>query len=118
MHDIIDTGFMPVAMPNIKKPKVKKVKPSTKLSKSSRRGPRAKSKYKGVSPAKTPGKFRVQFWDKVTNTNIGLGTFDSELLAAAAYEERAGNHKEAKRLRNEYQEGDPPINAAEVPSEQ
>ncbi len=116
MHDIIDAKFLPVVMPNFKRTKVKKK--TLKAVKSSRRGPRAKSKYKGVSPSKTPGKFRVQFFDKKNKKNIGLGTFDSELLAAAAYQERAGNHKEARRLQNEYEEGDPPMGKARMPSEQ
>ena len=32
--------------------------------------------------------------------------FESELLAAAAVQEAMGNKEEAKRLRNEYEEGD------------
>jgi len=85
-----------------KKAKVKK-RSIEKAEKISRR-PRTRSKYKGVSPSKTPGKFRVQFWDG--KKNIYLGSFDSELLAAAKYQDHIGNHKEAKRLRNEYEEGD------------
>lgn len=103
--EIMEKKFQPVTMPQIKKRKAS-TRQSTKASKSSGPGRRAKSKYKGVSDSKTPGKFRVQFYDKELKKNIGLGTFDSELLAAAAYQERAGNKKEAKRLRNEYEEGD------------
>lgn len=111
--DITDKNFTPVVMPDVKSTKTPKVK---KTARSSRRGPRAKSNYKGVSPSKTPGKFRVQFYDKKNKKNIGLGTFNSELLAAAAYQERAGNFKDARRLRNEHEEGDPPL--AERPSEE
>lgn len=106
--EVKEKGLLPVTMPQIKPrtPKVKKKKIKTmKSTKSSRRGPRSLSNYKGVSPSKTKGKFRVQFYDKKKKTNIGLGTFPSELLAAEAYQEHIGNHKEAKRLRNEYQEG-------------
>jgi len=122
--DIKDNGFTPVTMPKVKVKKVKdkkvkdkkakdknakaenaKVKKGSieKAEKISRR-PRTKSKYKGVSLSKTSGKFRVQFWDG--KKNIYLGSFDSELLAAAKYQDHIGNHKEAKRLRNEYEEGD------------
>lgn len=113
MHDIIDTGFMPVPMPNIKKRKVKKEK--VEKPKSSRRGPKAKSNHKGVSTLPN-GKWRAQIFDKKNKKNIGLGTFDSELLAAAAYQEGAGNIEEARRLRNEHAEGDP--NLAESPMEE
>lgn len=122
--------FLPVTMPKVKgtkvkKQKVKKATKKPKAEKSLRRGPRALSKYKGVSPDKTPGKFRVQYWDSKKKRNIYLGTFDGELLAAAAYEEHIGNHKEARRLRNEYQEGncqpeteDVPTNPGQFPSEE
>ncbi|MBA7684881.1 hypothetical protein ES703_93294 [subsurface metagenome] len=111
MHDVMDAKFQPVVMPEIKQQtlKVKKQdvkKKKGKIAKSSRRGPRSKSKHKGVSLSKTPGKFQVQFWDKKKKTSVKLGTFNSELLAAAAYQDQIGNKKEAKRLRNEYEEGD------------
>ena len=107
--EVNDQKFLPVTMPKVKgtkvkKQKVKKATKKLKAEKSSRRGPRARSKYKGVSPAKTAGKFRASFWDKEKG-NVYLGTFNSELLAAAAYEEHIGNKKEAQRLRNEYEEG-------------
>jgi len=109
--EVNDQKFLPVTMPKVKKTKtkvkkhaVKKTTKKPKAEKSSRRGPRARSKYKGVSPSKTAGKFRAAFWDKEKG-NVYLGTFNSELLAAAAYEEHIGNKKEAKRLRNEYEEG-------------
>ena len=103
--DVMSHGLVPVIMPKVKNQKTSK---KLKVEKSSRRGPRAKSNYKGVSPAKTPGKFRAHFWDKGKNKNIYIGTYDSELLAAAAYAEHIGNYEKAKRLLNEYQEGDPP----------
>ena len=93
-------------MPKIKKPRRTKPK-EEKVETAKRRGPRAK--YKGVSASKTLGKFRANFWDKGKNRNIYIGTFDSELLAAAAYQEHIGNHEEAKRLTNEHQEGDPEV---------
>ena len=122
--DVMDNGFLPVTMPKVKAKKVKDKKVKVKKAKAKNakakkvkvkkrsiekaekisRRPRTRSKYKGVSPSKTPGKFRVQFWDG--KKNIYLGSFDSELLAAAKYQDHIGNHKEAKRLRNEYEEGD------------
>ena len=107
--EVMDANLVPVTMPDIKTKKTSNEKSkevSTKAEKSSRRGPRSKSRYKGVSKAKKPGKFRAQFWDKEKNKNKYLGTFDSELEAAAAYQDHIGNKKEAMRLRNEYEEGD------------
>ena len=111
---VIDAKFVPVKMPKIGPrpaghitdagekagPAAETKTAETKEVKAARK----KSKYKGVSPAHTAGKFRVKYWDGVTN--IGLGTFDSELLAAAAYQDHIGNTKEAVRLREEYAEGD------------
>lgn len=108
LADVLSAPFVPVMMPKVK-PQTNKALKKKKAKSSPRRkesSTRKKSKYKGVSPSKTPGKFRGQFWDKKNNRNVGLGTFDSELLAAAAYQEAAGNKKEAIRLRNEYEEGD------------
>lgn len=108
--NVLLSDFVPVIMPKAKKktppaPSTKRSaeKPtSAKKKTASRRG--AKSKYKGVSPSRTSGKFRAQFCDKKKIKH--LGTFESELLAAAAVQEALGNHEEAKRLRNEYEEGD------------
>lgn len=95
--EVTGHGLVPVTMPAIK------TKPKEKSQSPARRGP--KTKYKGVSPAKKAGKWRVCFWDKETNRSKYIGTFNSELQAAAAYEDHIGNHKEAQRLLNEYQEG-------------
>lgn len=97
--EVKEQKFVPVPMPKIKTTKRKITNQKVKTTKS-----RGKPKYKGVSKSKD--KFRAQFWDKVLNKVVHLGTFDSELLAAAAYQEHIGNIKEAKRLRNEYEEGD------------
>jgi len=70
------------------------------------RAKRKKSEYEGVSASYMAGKFRVMFWDREKKEIIYLGTFKSELLAAAAYQEHIGNTKEAVRLREEYAEGD------------
>ena len=103
VSEIVGKKFTPVTMPEIKKSK--KPAEKSKVAKSSKTG--KKSKYKGVTGSNTPGKYRVHFYDRVTRKVIGLGTFNNELLAAAAYQERAGEYQEAKKLRNEYQEGDP-----------
>jgi len=106
-REVMDANLVPVTMPVIK--------PKEKDQTSARRD----TKYKGVSKAITPGKFRAQFWDKEKNKNKYLGTFDSELEAAAAYQEHIGNHKEARRMLNEYQEGDcGPEDPGKFPSEE
>jgi len=121
-REVMDANLVPVAMPDIKTKKVSTETPaeiSTVSESPSRRGQRSKTRHKGVSPAVTQGKFRAQFWDKKKNKNIYLGTFDSELLAAAAVEEHKGNKKEAIRLLNEHQEGDPaPVDKGKFPSEE
>ena len=110
--EITRRGLVPVTMPVIK-PKEKDQTPA----RSARSGP--KSKYKGVSKAIKSGKFRAQFWDKEKNKNKYLGTFDSELEAAAAYQEHIGCHKEARRMLNEYQEGNcGPEEPGQFPSEE
>jgi hypothetical protein len=103
MHDVIDAGFLPVTMP-----KVKKAKKQTKANKetTAKTSKRVKtSKYKGVSFEKKTGKWKASYWDG--NKPVYLGTFDYELLAAAAYQEKIGDPKEAKRLWNEHEEGYP-----------
>lgn len=104
--DSIDAKFKAVIMPKIKRPQVSTAPTSKKKKVARSSSTSKKSKHKGVTLSKTPGKFRVQFWDKKKNKNIYLGTFDSELMAAATYQEHIGNKKEARRLRNEYEEGD------------
>jgi len=105
--EITRRGLVPVTMPVIK-PKEKEQMPA-----------RRDTKYKGVSRAITHGKWRVQFWDKENNKNIHIGTFSSELSAAAAYQEYIGCHKEARRLLNEYEEGDcGPEDPGKFPSEE
>ena len=108
MHDIIDTGFLPVIMPKVKTkktPKVKKKKApkAPKAAKKSKHGPRAKSKYKGV---RREGKrYYASYWDGANKKAVHLGSYISELLATAAVQEALNNVKEARRLRNEYEEG-------------
>jgi len=109
----IPVRFKPVIMPKIKKEQKKTAKKKKERKKSVEKtkkdkGPTVKkrrksSKYRGVTSA-SKGKFRVQYWDPVLGKNVGLGTFDSELLAAAAYQKRKGNHKEATRLLDKYHE--------------
>lgn len=107
--DVKEQKFLPVTMPKPKtrrsKAKVTKKRTKTKTKKGAEKAPRGKSKYKGVSPLKTPGKFRAMIWDAKTKKVKHLGTFESELLAAAAVQEFLGNKKESRRLRNEYEEG-------------
>jgi len=117
-REVMDANLVPMTMP--------KVKPADKKRAEKKRGgclpapiKALKSIYKGVTHSRTPGKWRAQFWDKKKNKNIYLGTFDSELLAAAAVEEHKGNKKEAIRLLNEHQEGDPaPVDKGKFPSEE
>ena len=91
--------FEPVIMT---KPKSRAAKRKTERKK--RAVGKVKSRYKGVS--KVGKKWRTQVYDKILQRNIHLGTFEAELLAAAAYQDCIGNEKEARRLRNEYEEGD------------
>ena len=63
-----------------------------------------KSKYKGVRVNKTPyadgrTRYEAQHYDPATKKVKFLGCFDDELLAAAAFQEDAGNKDEAARLR-------------------
>ena len=118
LTDVMEQKFLPVKMPEPKETKSKKQtvkKPKDKTA--------AKSEFKGVSASGTPGKWRAMAWDKKQKKLIHLGTFDSELLAAAAYQDYSGNKKEAMRLRNEYEEGNcrpetPVEHKAIFPSEQ
>lgn len=64
-----------------------------------------KSNYKGVRGYRN-GKWHATYYDKIKKKNVYIGLFDSELLAAAAVAEKRGDPKEARRLRNEYEEGD------------
>ena len=117
MPAIKDAGFLPVKviMPTVKQNKTPKVKKKTakKAEKSLRRGP--KSKYKGV---KAQGKkFMAQCWDKKNKKLKYLGMFESELIAAATVQEAKGNSREARRLRNEHEEGDM-ASVQERPSEE
>jgi len=62
------------------------------------------SKYKGVTRGK-PKKdgsitYRAHIWDGKQGKNLMIGTFDEELLAAAAVHDYKGNKEEAQRLRN------------------
>ena len=77
-----------------------------------------KSKYKGVSPIKLKsGEFRyiVVKWNGKTRKNERLGAYDSELLAAAAYEAHVGNIIEARRLRKQDEKiRNTPVNPADL----
>ena len=70
---------------------------------SKKSGSKSKSKYKGVCPTRPMKdgtfKWRAQFWDGKKNKLIGLGQFDTEELAAAAYADYKGDKAEAQRLR-------------------
>jgi len=78
--------------------------------------PKNRSEYAGVVRAAS-GRFYASYWSRASNKQISLGTFEYELLAAAAVQEAKGNHKEAMRLRNEHQEGDGGISAVYSPDE-
>ncbi len=97
-----DKEYFPIFMPVIEKPEAKTKNKKTKIAKA-RKG--NKSKYKGVKQAAS-GKFRAQYWDNKKKKVTGLGTFDDELLAAAAVQKALGNYGAAHRLMEEYQEGD------------
>lgn len=61
------------------------------------------SEHKGVERLKPNKsgqvKFKTSWWNGKTKKNIYLGTYDSELIAAAAYQDRLGNKAEAAKLR-------------------
>jgi len=78
--------------------------------------PKNRSEYAGVVRADS-GRFYASYWSRAANKQVSLGTFEYELLAAAAVQEARGNHKEAMRLRNEHQEGDGGISAAYSPDQ-
>ena len=110
--EVTNNNFLPVTMP--KQPgKTPKAPKSTGN----------KSNYKGV---KVVGKkFSAQLWDKKNKKHKYLGMFESELLAAAAVQEENGDKKEARRLRNEYEEGngrpevsEPQVASCRFPSEE
>lgn len=99
----------PEAVPGSKKVtgKHKKRKVETKVKHvAGLLGPKNQSsQYKGVKKSKKPyadgrDRFEVSFYNKQTQKLKYLGSFDNELLAAATYQERAGNKDEAKRLRS------------------
>ena len=114
-----DDAFTAVKMPDIKAPNTPKPeKPDTKpeqpvnnarkshKSKSTSKKKTSKrntSQYKGVERLKPNKsgqvKFKVSWWDGKTKKNIYLGTYDSELIAAAAYQDYIGNEAEAAELR-------------------
>lgn len=98
--DVSDTKFVPVIMPEVKAktPKVKK-----KTAKTVKSIGKSGSKYKGVR--RDGKKFSGSYWDGKNKKAKYLGMFDSELQAAAAVQAALGNYKEAKRLLNEYEEG-------------
>jgi len=100
----------PIEQPDPEKPprrkyntrKIKKEKPQHIAG---LRGPRKKaSKFKGVSrdgPRKDGSrKWRAQYWDGKKQKPVSLGMFETELLAAAAYQDHDGNKAEAARLRS------------------
>ena len=104
--EVKDKKFLPWIRPEIKTTKVKT--PKVKKKRHSKTKSYKKSKYKGVTPQPS-GKFRAHYWDAAKGKVIGLGTFESELQAAAAVEEALGNTKEAMRLLKESREGGPPV---------
>lgn len=130
-ENIIDAKFKAVIMPKIKSRTVKSTKQKAQKEKAKKpktvkalsgKAPKSGSKYKGV---KAEGKkFSAQCWDGKNKKLKYLGMFESELLAAAVVQEELGNYGEAKRLRNEYQEGNcrPEVedrpNLAQRPSEE
>jgi len=63
------------------------------------------SQFKGVKKSKKPyadGRdcYEANYYNAETKKAEFLGCFDNEYLAAATYQERAGNKEEAQRLRN------------------
>jgi len=61
------------------------------------------SQYAGVERLKPNKsgqvKFKVSYWDGIHKKNIYLGTHESELIAAAAYQDHIGNKAKAAELR-------------------
>lgn len=101
---VIMAKFLPVEMPKKTTRRKRSPKPAKPAEKKTASAGKTKSKYKGVRPSGS--KFTAQYWDTKTKQLKHLGTFDGELQAAAAVQEAIGNKKEARRLRNEYEEGD------------
>lgn len=102
----VDVSFKPVEQVGRATKKIKKTagKTSSQSLSGKRRGkPNPFSKFKGVTKARPKkdgtGKYLASFWDGTKQKNICLGTFDNELLAAAAVAEHKGDKDEAKRLR-------------------
>jgi len=114
-----DDAFTAVKMPDIKAPNTPRPqKPDTKpeqpvnnahkshKSKSTSKkktSNRNTSQYKGVERLKPNKsgqvKFKVSWWNAKTKKNIYLGTHDSELIAAAAFQDHIGNKAEVAKLR-------------------
>jgi len=65
---------------------------------------RKTSQYKGVERLKPNKsgqvKYKTSYWEGKTKKNIYLGTYDSELEAAAACQDHIGDKDEAARLRS------------------
>ena len=60
-----------------------------------------KSKYKGVVIMERPDgtcRYRANYWDAARKKTKNQGTYDTELLAAAAVQKALGNDKEAEKL--------------------
>ena len=83
----------------------KKIKKSSKMLSDSNVRKGKKSKYKGVSPMKPlkSGKIKYQAfcWDGKKKKCVTIGTYDTELMAAAAYQDHVGNKAEARKLRDQ-----------------
>ena len=106
-----DDAFTAVKMPEIKdppkpqKPDTKPEQPANKHKSTStkKKSNRHTSRYKGVERLKPNKsgqvKFKASYWDGNHKKNIYLGTHESELIAAAFYQDHIGNKERAAELR-------------------
>lgn len=105
----VDATFKPFIQNQVvvQSPESPEPKQATIKSRKTPSGKRSKcpsSQFKGVKKSKKPYKdgrdrFEVNFYDRHTQKVKYLGSFDNEYLAAAKYQEHAGNEAEAQRLR-------------------
>ena len=117
--EVKDAKLLPVTMPKPRPAEPKVIDPPPEKP-TEEKPAKKKSKYKGVV-CYPNGKFYAQYWSSAARKIISLGTFDYELLAAAAVLEAKGDKEGARRLRNEYEEGDRGQSAkitGQFPSEQ
>jgi len=108
LRQVLGSGKEPAetktpARPVEPKPPVIKSRKSPKSTSKKKASNRKTSQYKGVERLKPNKsgqvKYKASYWDGKNKKNIYLGTHDSDLLAAAAYQDNIGNEAGARDLR-------------------